>query len=162
MFSIFQKIKNYFYIQKAVSEVKEDSLSKTISLNFLLPPKYQEDFEAIELIRKKQEWMLIIHEKQDNIPKQLQGKDVVLDGFLNPIEIVDHLFKGKLMYLKIYKRRWKEKGTKESYYNEHQLHKKGMKATDEFGDFLKGLTRQERHEFFCAFPNIRHIWEKDF
>jgi hypothetical protein len=37
-----------------------------------------------------------------------------------------------------------------------------MKATKEFGDFLKELPGQKRCEFFCTFKDIRHIREEDF
>ncbi len=73
----------------------------------------------------------------------------MLNGFLDPVEIIHFPFQGKLTYLKFYRRRWKAKGEKESYHNTYRFHRPGMNTTDAFGDFLKGLTRKEFDEF-CA------------
>lgn len=101
-------------------------------------------------------------EKSECIPPSLAGKEVVLNGFMNSVEIIDFPFRGKPMYLSFTRRRWKEKGTEESYHNEYTFHPVGMKATEEFGAFLKGLDRIERSEFFNVWPNLRHIREEDF
>jgi hypothetical protein len=123
-----------------------------------MPEQWRNIFEIKKIIEKKKEWILVLEEKKDRVP---QGSDTILRGFRNPLEIIDFPFRGKPMYIRFYRRRWKKKGGGESYSNRYEFHPKGMKATREFGDFLKGLARQERREFFLAFPHIRHIREKD-
>lgn len=133
----------------------------------LIPTQWQKYFGLSELqqypsMADLQEWRMQLVEKEECIPKQLEGKEVVLNGFLNSVEIVDFPFRGKPMYLNFTRRRWKEKGTEVSYHNEYTFHPVGMKATEEFGAFLKGLDRVERSEFFNVWPNLRHIREEDF
>ena len=43
------------------------------------------------------------------------------------------------IYLRLIRRRWKEKGTTKHYSNEYNLHIPGMKTTKEFRDFLKEI-----------------------
>jgi len=78
-------------------------------------------------------------EKRDRIPSSLQGKDVVLDGYCNEIDILTHAFSLKKIYLRLIRRRWKERGTTKQYSNEYNLHIPGMKTTREFRDFLKEI-----------------------
>ncbi len=126
-----------------------------------IPPKWREIFEFGELIEKKKEWNLILREKADLIPKELEGKEVSLNGFMNPVEVVDYPFREKIMYLQFYRRQWKEAGGTRICSNSYELHLPGMKATEEFGNFLKELTGEERDEFFSAWSNIRHIRKED-
>lgn len=126
-----------------------------------IPPEWQEKFEFVELMEKKKEWSLILREKEGFVPEELRGEEVVLNGFMNPIEIVDFPFRGKLMYIQFIRRRWKIKGKNRSYFNSYELHPAHMKATKEFGAFLKELTREERAELFRAWEGIRLIREED-
>lgn len=142
--------------------IRRNDLDNFTVGKLLLRERYRENFEVQEFIEKENECILIVIEKNDRIPEELKGKEVILNGYKEKIEIIEHPFMEKLFYIQFFRRKWKEKGGTESYSNTYELHPPGMKATQEFGDFLKELTRQERHEFFCAFPNIRHISEKDF
>lgn len=141
--------------------MKEGKEIKEIG-DLLIPEEWQESFEVRGLLKKEKEWSLVLEEKASRIPKELEGKEVIQKGFRNPIEIVDCPLVRKPLYIQIYRRKWQEKGGTKVYDNKYELHKPGMKATNRFGDFLKGLTRQERHEFFRAFPNLRYIKEEDF
>jgi hypothetical protein len=128
----------------------------------LLPERYQKYFITEELQEKRNEWLLILREKREEIPTELIGKDAVLNGYKDPVEILHFPLGGKNLYLKLYRRKWKERGKSKSYSNQYRIHRQGMKTTDEFGDFLKELTRQERSEYFRTFKNIRHIIQEDF
>ena len=144
----------------AGKKVEEDSYNGIEKI--LINDRYLEHFTIREIREKRSEWTVEMEEKKDLIPIEIKEQKVVLNGYLDPVEIIDHTLQGKLVYLQFYKRRWKIKGEKKSYHNDYELHLPGMKCTPEFGGFLKELPRQERHEFFCAFPNIRHISEEDF
>ncbi len=65
------------------------------------------------------------------------------------------------MYITFLRRRWKRRGDNESYFNSYTFHRPGMKTTDEFGDFLKGLDREEFDELCGVWPVIRNLREKD-
>lgn len=105
----------------------------------LIPSEYLVDFEVNHIENKPQEWIIELVEKDDRIPKALAGKEAVLDGYNNEIDILTHAFSLKKIYLRLIRRRWKEKGNTKHYSNEYDLHIPGMKTTREFRDFLKEI-----------------------
>lgn len=123
----------------------------------LIPEKWREYFEIKELIQKENEMNLILREKETCVPSSLEGKDWVLNGYTKPVEIIDYPFRGKLMYIKFLRRRWKVRGENESHVNTYEFHRPGMKTTDEFGDFLKGLDREEFDELCRVWPVLRTL-----
>ena len=79
-----------------------------------------------------------MEELQELVPEKLYSKEeVVLDGFCNPLELQSFPLKGKPVYLKLYRRRWKEKGGNEHFSNIYDIHPYGVKATKDFASFLK-------------------------
>jgi hypothetical protein len=110
-------------------------------LRMFVPQEYLNDFEINYVEESPEEWLIELIEKEDRIPKALEGKEVVLDGFCNNIDILTHAFSLKKIYLRLIRRRWKEKGTNKGYSNEYDLHIPGMKTTREFRDFLKEIDR---------------------
>ena len=108
-------------------------------LKILIPEEYLKDFEPNSVENKPTEWVIELVEKADRIPPALAGKDAVLDGYNNEIEILTHAFSLKKIYLRLIRRRWKERGGAQGYSNEYNLHIPGMKTTREFRDFLKEI-----------------------
>ena len=108
-------------------------------LKILIPEEYLNDFEPNSVENKPTEWVIELIEKEDRIPQALAGKEAVLDGYNNEIDILTHAFSLKKIYLRLIRRRWKEKGTTKHYSNEYNLHIPGMKTTKEFRDFLKEI-----------------------
>lgn len=108
-------------------------------LKILIPAEYLEDFEPNSVENKPDEWVIELVEKEDRVPVALTGKEAVLDGYNNEIDILTHAFSLKKIYLCLIRRRWKEKGTTKHYSNEYNLHIPGMKTTKEFRDFLKEI-----------------------
>ena len=141
--------------------IKHPHIMEKQLLNLLLPKKWQACFDLQEIIEKEKEVIFILVEKKELIPEVLKGKEVVMNGYLDPVEIIDFPARGKLVYLKFQRRRWKEQGKDESYHNTYSFHRKGMKTTDEFGDFLKALDRKALDEFLGAWSGVRDCWEKD-
>jgi hypothetical protein len=117
---------------------KQSNFSEEV-LKILVPEEYLQDFEANSVENKPTEWVIELIEKEDRVPKALAGKEVVLDGYNNEIDILTHAFSLKKIYLRLIRRRWKEKGTAKHYSNEYNLHIPGMKTTKEFRDFLKEI-----------------------
>jgi len=111
---------------------------KTV-LKILVPEEYLRDFDPNSIENKPYEWIIELVEKEDRIPAVLLGKDVVLDGYCNEIDILTHAFSLKKIYLRLIRRRWKERGGTKGYVNEYNLHIPGMKTTREFRDFLKEI-----------------------
>ena len=104
------------------------------SYKIFIPEEYLFDFEMNYVENKPHEWIRELVEKEDRIPKALAGKEVVLDGY-NEIDIFIHAFSLKKIYLRLIRRRWKEKGTTKQYSYEYDLRIPGMKTTKEFQDF---------------------------
>ena len=117
---------------------KQVNLNEEV-LKILIPEEYLKDFEPNSVENKPTEWVIELIEKEDRIPQALAGKEAVLDGYNNEIDILTHAFSLKKIYLRLIRRRWKEKGTTIHYSNEYNLHIPGMKTTREFRDFLKEI-----------------------
>ncbi len=89
-----------------------------------------------------------MEELAELVPDALYSKEeIVLDGFCNPIELQSFPLKGKAVYLKLYRRRWKEKGKKEHFSNSYDTHPDGVKATKEFASFLKESFGQSPNQY---------------
>lgn len=112
--------------------------------SMLVPYEILEHFDFTAYEFKENVYKIYLVEKKDSshIPKEIlkRGK-AVLDGYMNPIELQTYPTQGKEVFLMLKRRRWKIRGTTKGYHNSYQFHKEGMKATKEFGDFLKEIGR---------------------
>ncbi|MEI6533685.1 MAG: hypothetical protein WCO06_07680 [Candidatus Roizmanbacteria bacterium] len=107
----------------------------------LIPQEYLKDFDVANIEDHPSEWIIDLFEKETRIPKELVGKEVILDGFCNPISLMSNAFSLKKIYLQLHRRRWKGIGSNKDYTNEYDLHLPGMKTTKEFSAFLKEIDR---------------------
>ena len=117
-----------------------------------LPQHWLEFFDLSDIRELENEWQIMLVEKEELVPAALKGKTVLQNGYMNPVEIEDYPLRGKKTFLKFIRRRWKEEGSNESCFNNYEFHPDGMKATKEFGNFLKGLDREEADLFFGGWP----------
>lgn len=108
-------------------------------LRIFVPREYLNDFAINHIEELPDEWVIELVEKEDRIPEALKDKEAVLDGYCNEVDILTHAFSLKKIYLRLIRRRWKEKGSNKAYNNEYDLHIPGMKTTREFRDFLKEI-----------------------
>lgn len=106
-------------------------------IGMMVPSVYLLDFEVVNVADKGSIWELELREKSERIPSELIGKEVVLDGYTNPRRIQSHCFSIKPVSLLLYRRRWKESGSKVHYSNEYS-YLSGAKITQEMAFFLKG------------------------
>lgn len=118
--------------------IKQSDFNEEV-LKILIPEEYLKDFDTNSVENKPTEWVIELVEKEDRVPAVLLGKDIVLDGYCNEIDILTHAFSLKKIYLRLIRRRWKERGGTKGYFNEYNLHIPGMKTTREFRDFLKEI-----------------------
>lgn len=124
-------------------------------VELIAPAEISKYFDLSSITEKKSLITLTFEERADLVPKELKGKDVVLDGFVNPIELQTFPLKDKQVFLSIKRRRWKERGkTAESYSNTYDLYRKGMEATRQFGNFLKEDIGLRPFEY-------NKLWESD-
>ncbi len=121
-------------------------------LSLIAPQEITDNFELVKIAENKTSITLYFEELEVKIPEELQGKEVVLDGYQNKLELQTFPLKDKTVYLTIRRRRWKEKGNTEQHYsNTYKLHIDGMKTTSEFGAFLKeelGLQPDEYNQLW--------------
>lgn len=107
-------------------------------VKLIAPIEVVNNFDFTEIQETSKNILLIFTEKTDQIPQELKGKEVVLDGYLNKLELQTFPLKDKSVFIVLRRRRWKEKGSKEpGISNDYKLHEKGIKTTKEFGAFLK-------------------------
>ncbi len=111
----------------------------------LLAPDYileHFEFERIEKISGVIRVHLVEKSDPGHYPKAIIGKGQrSLNGFMNPIEVQTFPTQGKEVFLFLKRRRWKLKGSDNSYFNTYSFCQEGMKATKEFGSFLKEIGR---------------------
>ena len=101
------------------------------------------EFEKVEEISGVIRIHLVEKKDPNHYPKEIIGKgERMLNGFMNPIEIQTFPALGKEVFLLLKRRRWKVKADNQSYFNTYSFTRKGMKATKEFGAFLKEIGRE--------------------
>lgn len=113
-------------------------------IRLLVPDEILLDFEYEKLEELSGVIRVHLVEKTDpkHYPKSLIGKGKrSLNGYMNPIELQTFPTKGKEVFLLLKRRRWKLVGSNQSHYNSYTFHEEGMKATREFGAFLKEIGR---------------------
>lgn len=112
-------------------------------ITLIVPEEILKDFEYTGHELVSNVYRIYLREKDDLEHKPLSktNSKLVKDGYFNPIELQTYPLKGKEVFLYLRRRRWKIKGSNEDIYNEYEFHKKGMKATKEFGFFLKEIGR---------------------
>ena len=122
-------------------------------LKLIVPKEITDNFDLIEIVERTNMITLSFEELTSRIPKALSGKEVVLDGYLNQLELQTFPLKDKTVYIALRRRRWKEKGDNtQSFSNTYELHVEGMKTTKEFGAFLK-------EEFGLQPDEYNKLWE---
>ena len=115
----------------------------TFMSKMLVPEFILDNFKISDIAERKEYWLIEIQEKEDRVPVVLiHKKDVVLDGFCHPIELLSHSFSLKPVYLRVYRRRWKKSGEDQHYSNQYDLTIKGIKMVPELGIFLKEEDRR--------------------
>lgn len=95
-------------------------------------------FDIVEVKELHSEWQVTLHEKDHLVPEKLSSeKDVVLDGFCNPLTVLSHGFSTKPVYLVIKRRRWKRSGQDEHYSNQYVVSEDAAKVAPDMAGFLK-------------------------
>jgi hypothetical protein len=107
----------------------------------LVPKEILQDFIVVDVHELHEECLIELEEKSDRVPTILQGKEVVLDGFYDSIDLISGVMMDQVIYLRIRRRRWKERGSTKHEHNQYEHHFEGMKTTKRFAAFLKEIDR---------------------
>ncbi|MBL4651511.1 MAG: transposase [Flavobacteriales bacterium] len=110
-------------------------------LELLLPSFIVNHFTFLTSSLDEDYLHLYFEEKNDTslfISKKVESK-----GFHNEVIIEDFPLRGKLVYLHIKRRRWRDVNTKETLQRDWNSIAKGTRMTNEFATFLKEINRYQ-------------------
>jgi hypothetical protein len=110
--------------------------------SLLIPSEILIDFD-VQKIEDTEEILIIdLVEKKSAVSKFQSDKDLVSNGFMNPLELQHFPMNGKKCILRLLRRRWKGKGSSSvTYFNTYSYAVIGTKVTPSFGAFLKEIGR---------------------
>jgi len=94
-------------------------------------------FEVLCSIESKQEFWVIEFTEKNIIPKENNSGNYESKGFMESKLIQDFPIRGKAVFLRIRKRRWREKVTGQIIKRDFSFISEGSKFTKELSDFLK-------------------------
>ena len=107
-------------------------------LSLFLPKGLLEYFDITEASNMGEYYILCLVEK-DIIPSEYSDLPLISQGFHAPVTITDFPVRDHTMYLRVTRRRWRDKATGKSYSRNWNLVVAGTRITAEFGAFLKAL-----------------------
>lgn len=109
-------------------------------LKLILPSMLVEHFNLVKSQQLAGKLNLYFEEKND-IPKELNSRQLISKGFHNEVIIQDFPLRGKLVFLHVKRRRWTDKQTKEILQRNWNVVAKGTRMTNEFASFLKEISQ---------------------
>jgi hypothetical protein len=121
-------------------------------LGLMIPDEIANSFELVDIKKNDHICELYLEEKPELIPKELSGRETVLDGYCNPLSLLSFPLKGVPTYLIIKRRRWQSKGESSHYSNEYYFNHPNIRATKEFAAFLKDIHGHTPDEYL-------RLWE---
>lgn len=115
-------------------------------LQQLFPSQLTEYFEISNYqilcnIELKEEYWIIDFVEKNIIPMDFDESEYESKGFMESKLIQDFPLRGKPVFLRIKKRRWRHKNTKEVIKRDFSFIADGSKFTKELSDFLKETSR---------------------
>lgn len=116
-------------------------------LRYLLPHEIFEYFDLIDF-KEVEGGQLELHLNEKSVrPLEHSDKELVSNGFDEPVRIQDFPLRDKTVYFVVRRRKWKDKHTGKIYSSRWDLTAKGTSYTKEFAAFLKGLLGQLPDKF---------------
>lgn len=109
---------------------------ETNLLSLLLPKEIALHFDLNNAKEEASKITFYLEEK-NIIPPPLKAEDYESKGFFKEQMVQDFPIRGKEVYLKIKRRRWRHKVSKEEVKREWNSVTKGSKLTVDLADFLK-------------------------
>lgn len=94
-------------------------------------------FEILCNVLKKREYYVIVFEEKNEIPNGYPASEYESKGFMESKLIQDFPLRGKAVFLKLRKRRWRHKQTGVIIKRDFTFMADGSKFTQELSDFLK-------------------------
>ncbi len=95
------------------------------------------NYQTLCAVSIKEEYWLIDFEEKNELPNGYPDQEYESKGFMESKLIQDFPLRGKAVYLRIKKRRWRHKITGEIIKRDFSFVADGSKFTQELSDFLK-------------------------
>ena len=95
------------------------------------------DYKLINNIERKEDYWLIEFEKKNELPNGYSTTEYESKGFIGSKLIQDFPLRGKAVFLRVKKRRWRHKQTGAVIKRDFSFIAEGSKFTKELSDFLK-------------------------
>jgi len=97
-------------------------------------------FEVLCDLKSKEEYWLIDFEEKNDIPNGYDASEFESKEFIGSKSIQDFPLRGKGVYLRVKKRRWRHILTGEIIKRDFSFAADGSKFTQDLSDFLKGTS----------------------
>ena len=94
-------------------------------------------FQELCSVKDKLEYWLIDFGEKNDLPNGYSPTDYESKGFMDGKLVQDFPIRGKGVYLRIKKRRWRHKKSRETIQRDFSFIADGSKFTQELSDFLK-------------------------
>lgn len=124
--------------------MKEEKSEKELIMEVfkMIFPKDMFEYFSLRSIKEEEDMVYFNFEERNIVPEECVGRRVESKGFYTTKIIQDFPLRGKPGFLRVKKRKWQDKDTKESIFRDWNLVMEGTKLTKEFADFLKELDRE--------------------
>jgi hypothetical protein len=96
------------------------------------------NFEMLGSVKLREDYWLVEFEEKNELPAEYSPGEYESKGFLESNLIQDFPLRGKAVFLKVKKRRWRHKETGAIVKRDFSFIADGSKFTKELSDFLKG------------------------
>ncbi len=118
-------------------------------LSIFLPEDLLKHFDLLDIeelgdVSTKKLFYQIELKEKNTLPEGYNIDEYESKGFYPPKTIQDFPIRGKAVYLKIKRRRWRNKEDKSEIKSDYRFIAEGSKLTEELSDFLKGTGRDPR------------------
>jgi hypothetical protein len=117
------------------------------ALRLFFPKELLEHFDIVlvhELghVEAKEDFIEVVFEEKNNLPQGYSDREYESKGFYSK-QIQDFPIRGRAVFLKIRRRIWRHKQTKETISNDFTFIAEGTKFTTEMAAFLKEIGRDQ-------------------
>ena len=131
------KIKKGYFRKKKLIEPLDLQLLQHLFPSELMDYFKIHEFQTLCSLENKKEYWLIGFEEKNELPGEYSSLDYESKGFMESKLIQDFPLRGKAVYLRIKKRRWRHKETGIVIKRDFSFIADGSKFTRELSDFLK-------------------------
>lgn len=97
-------------------------------------------FEMLCNVEMRQEYWVVEFEEKNELPSEYSSSEYESKGFMASKLIQDFPLRGKPVFLRVKKRRWRHKETGVIVKRDFTFLAEGAKFTRELSDFLKGTS----------------------